>query len=124
MIAIKRRKWTVGEISEIRRRYQTSYISDLAERFGVPPRQLTAIASYYGIKKTSREFRIRKVKAEKSKLNLFDLMISRENIELLFFTEKDPVKIEKLIQIRDDLNTIIWKGTRKKVSAYFTLLPM
>lgn len=48
------RKWLPVEIEEIKRLYPVSSTKDLAARYRVKPKQLAAVAHYYGVKKQQR----------------------------------------------------------------------
>lgn len=109
MITRQRRKWTPSEIDEIRARYHSEYLKDLAERFGVTPVQLTGIAFYYGIKRL-RNWKIKKAPPELSRLDLFALIESRDRIGEMILNEPNLERAQRLMQIRKDLNTIINQG--------------
>lgn len=110
MEAIRRkRKWAPEEIQEIRERFQTSYVKDLADRFGVTPVQLTGIAFYYGIKRMYN-WKIRKVAPERSQLDVCALMESRQRIGEMIFSETDYAKAKKLEAVYKSLNEVINKS--------------
>lgn len=110
MIAHKR-KWAPEEIAEIREQYASRPLKELASKFGVKPRQLAGIANYYGIKqferRAGRPWRIKKVPASGSELNVLDLMESQYHIGQMLFSERDFEKAKKLEAIYKSMNEAI-----------------
>ena len=113
-----RRNWAPSEIHELRERFPTSRIKDLAVRFGVTPVQLSGIAFYYGISR----WQIKKVASEKSQLDPFALSEAKHLIRKRILEEPDIEKAKKLEAIYQDLEVAM--GIRRKaVLSYARMQP-